>query len=1163
MIGGPLAAADTEELEAAFAAARKDYEKLKAIADELQHRGTARARILRLKVIGAMASAKREQGPAIGQEAPGSRAQQAASRAPLNTLLAGFGLQAPDGRPLHRYRLGAERYSELFADLKARAAAGGLGNATGEDGPLFVLWASAWFRREYRGGARNYADLESVLGISHPQAHWRQLIEAGLKWWRRPVIERASGRHRLLTIAVEGGFPIRVLEEKGDGWLSRYLNEVVGRLLGLEEPGPEEALAFATAASEALLDTYRQEAFMALAADLALGIVRLRREAESAAPGLTPSIVLDQIKPGWRDDLPIASDTGAARALVDGMLATAKILRGLSGSAGCVRVLRRRGTEWLTGLRLSLSGEIPAAMLEGLAEPGIRLGLHPHGALARAVREELAFLDPPGEDGTTWRLRQLTRRTEIEGVPLGARVEVQIQAPNGGARSILWPGGEPQRSDVVIFEIDAEEDGRPSSLVLAAHGSARLRASRVAVAAPADWSVSWSEPGGSEVPEVLGTVDDGRKLWLANASILVTSSDGSFVYSIEPGADEELRDRIVLEGETPREFEGADDVPLFAGPPSVRCRRGRIPVHPAADELLWRCGRGEPWRELARHRLPSGTVDIMWRDNRTRFVRDRVRTAIVPPSARVARERHGEGWCYRFLGMAEFEVEPEAGEGLHIEYGQDCSFSLSFKRLPRRHVTFLLSVAGDARAIRICLPFPLREGLAHWDGRLVPPQSVLTPAQLGELVAFGEGKLKLCAVLKRAEMDVPPLNLLGERELGLRPLAARIASDLASGGIDTWVELSFLGGSGDHYRIQPFDSELNLSADAAMVRNVSGLADAPLALAGRSVSSPDKEWRLAELVSEDVLERRAILLPPDVRGPWWLYLRSGRIVRSRPSILLRGSSKPSPANSLAAAATIAEASERRDAIARQLALIPDAGEGGAEDLAWLRRLIVSLDGVPAGTFDALAALPNSPSTLALLLLTAGDETVQADTWRLESELPFLWSALPLTAWHVAAQSLGRMTIEPLVGNGWEMSAAAQIGRDSVSAAVARTASLDPAIAAVLAAADLLPTPDEPPTILDAASGYVRRTYDRGETGMPKLSSLFRTESLSPFLPDWFETRFNRIHLEALDAPIAAAAAARGEIELTPAQLRRCKAAVAEDPIYFAEGLTAALLGSAE
>lgn len=1157
----PYLSASIDELERALGETR-EYAVLKALADELQHRSGPGAGKLRLKAGMAMARARKAgAGPCAPPPPPPPPSPPPSpppGGSPLAVLLASFGLDAPDGRPLHQYRLGPERYGELQAYLTARAAQGSLDRGNGSSAALLVLWASAWFRREYAGGIRKYRELNQAIGASLADGEWRSLIEAGLRWWRRPLIERESGKHRLLTIAVEGGFPIRVLEA-GEGWLSRYLNQVVGRLLAVDDPQEEDAFAFAQAARDELRDTYRQEAFIALAADVALAIAKLRREAESFQPGAKPSLVLDQIRPDWRAELPITSDTEAARAIVDGMLSAAKIARGLSGAAGCARVLKRNEQGWRTGLRLSLAGDMPGAALDGLAAPGVRLGVHPYGILAPAVGEELAFLDPPGEDGSSWRLRPLTRRTEVFGVPLTASVDVQIQAPNGAARLIRWPGGDPERSDVLSFEIDEEQDGEPVSLVLAARGSARLRASRVVVAAPADWGVVSGEEDGTAIAH-LGVTDDGRSLWLAEGPVLITSTDGGLIYSIESGAEEELRDSIQLDGPAPRDFESADQSLLIAGRPRVCCYRGRTTVQPASNELLWRRSRSEPWRELARHPLGSGTVEVMWRDARTGFVRDRVRAAIVPAGLTVSRERDGNGWRYRFVGLDDLSVHADASDGLLVEQRSGTAFALSFRHTPSRRVHFLLDHPQGGRPTRISLPFPLQDGLAHWDGRLVPPGSVLTPADLAELVAFGDGQLKLCAELKHANIDVPAHYTLGDRELGLRPLASRIASDLSAAGIDAWVELNFFGAASRPYRIQPFDSSIRCEPGFATILHAPGLAGAALQIVGRSIAAPHAERVLVEPSLEEILNHRQVALPPDLRGAWLVYLRSGHLVRSRPTILFCGHAEPASGDGLSVAISIASGSQRRAAIGACLDRLCTAAETRADDLAWLHRQISSLNGVPAATFDVLAALPASPSSLALLLLAAPDESVQASVWRLETELPFLWSAIPLDAWKAAADALGRMTVEPLLSASFEPAAAAAIGCEVVSGAAERAGSLDSALASCLSAVGLIEGSGTAPTLVEAASGYVRRTFDRGETAiaMPTDRSLFRVGDLAQKLPSWFEDRFDRMHLEALDAPLAVAEAAKGLAKLSPAQLTRCKSARTEDPIYFAEGLAAAL-----
>lgn len=1139
-----------DELENSFKSAKGDYAQLKLIADALQHHTAPSGRLLRIKVVAEMFRMKRAAEATSSSPSPRST--------PLLVLLRKFGLDAPDGRPLHRYRLGADGYDQLTALLRQRVAR--LSNGNASDAALLVLWASAWFRREYGGGKRKYRDLGAVIGATLEESEWPPLIEHGLKLWKRPVVKRASGRHWLLTIAVEGGFPVRVLQA-GEGWLLRYLNEVVGRLLGItDEPSPDDAFAMAYAAREALRDTYRQEAFIALAADLALAIVKLRRIAEVAAPNLVPSAVLDQIHPGWRDELPIATDTDAARTLVDGMLAAKKIARGLSGGAGCVRVLRRDAKGWSAGLRLSLGGELKADALAGLVARGTRLGVHPYGVLARALGEELAFLDPPGQDGDSWRLRPLTRRTELDDVPLEARIEVLIQSPSGDARTMPWPGGGPERSDVLTFEIDAEAQGGPTLLVLTAQGSASLRANRVVVTAPVDWSVRWEDNAVDGAPASIGATRDGRGLWLADKSVLVESADGGLLYRIRTGVDEEQRDRIELDGQSPRGFDSADDVSLFAGPPTITCYRGRTSTKPADNELLWRRGRGDPWREVARYQLPIGVNDIMWRDSRTGFVCDRVRAAVVPQSASIFRERDDEGWRYSFLGFGELTISPEPTPGLNVEKHSDNVFALLFRSNPVRRVTFVLGIPNSTRTIRITLPFPLRDGIAHSNGKIVSPGSEITPAELAELVAFGESKLTLCCEIKNTEIGYPARFVLGERELGLRPLADRVRSDLASSGIDAWVALS-IGDGAPPWRIKLFDREVRCAGGVASVMKPR-LEDEPLFLAGRSVAMPCEERRLAEIDLEQVLNRRPIPLPKSMAGAWWVYLRSERAVRSRPSIVPCVGETLPVGDGLAATVVIAAPSARQAAIIGRLNAIAADTDGAAEDIGWLNRLIGSLNGLPASTFDVLAALPKAPVVLARLLLSA-DEADQGGIWRLEAELPFLWAALPLTVWSAAANALGRSVMSPLLAAGWELARAASMGKQVIDSAAIRTGNLDPIIGAMLTAAGLLPRPPSIPSIRDAAQGYVRRTFDRGDMaiGIPSQKSMFRTQELDPLLPGWFKTTFDLMHLEPLDAPIAAAVAAKAEIKLTHIQLRRCKEAMVADPVYFAEGITAALLGT--
>jgi hypothetical protein len=1093
-------------------------------------------------------------------------------RTPLRILQQRFGIDAPDGRPLHRYHLSDDGYVWLQQTLLANVVRlrHGFGSA-----PMFLaLWASAWFRHHYTGGTRNYDDLRAALGLDINDAQWRNLLEKGLKGWKRTPIVRKGRSLWLTTVAVEGGFPVQVLSA-GGGVLPRYLSGIVARLLGYGlDPSFDEALAIADATSEMLRDTFREEAFIALSADLALSIVKLRRLAEAALPGVQTSIALDQIRPKWRDELPIATDNDASRSLVDGMLTIEKMSNRLSGAAGCTRMLKRRTKGWTAGLRLSLTGELHANALAGLAASGMRLSVHPYGALTQVLSEELAFLDPPGLDGTTWRLRPQSDKSDVENVPFEAKIEVLIQAPSGAARVIAWPGGKPEYGDVMTFDIDDEDEQGPKVLLLTARGSASLKAKRVVISVPADWLLNWENSSDVGIPATLGLTTDGRRLWLIDNSVLIQGDEPDCVYSIRVGVDEDHRDSIELKGFSPLDYDGMDDMPLFSGAPEIHCYRGIKVSKPSDRELFWRMDKGDAWREFARYPLPSvGVIDIIWRDPRSRFLRDHARFAVIPQPARVRRDREGNGWCYTFQGFGKIKISADPADGLIEERRSNNTFVLSFAKSPKRRVFFVLCMTESTRKIRIALPFPLNDGIARWNGEIVPPIGEITPSELAELVAYGENRIELCSELKHVQTDYPTHYTRGERELSLRPLADKIRSDLAAAGIDARVELT-IGNNHQPWRIKLFDSEVDCSNGVAIITKVGVLGETSLILAGRSVAAPCEEHCLAQISREDAESGHPISFPTELECAWWVYLRSGPTVRSRPTIVSFPCTSAPKLYGLAQAMVIVPTRERQAAIAERLAVIASIlNDPTAEidpintDIEWLRMLITSLDGIPASTFDVFSFLPQIPEILAYLLLSSHD-IVRSTIWQLETELHFMWAALPLRVWQVAARSLGQRMVADLMKADWELTRAAPQAKKIVDDNIARVTKLAPSMNTIFVAANLIGSSaefDVAQSIVQAAHGYIHRTSSRSEwaSGRPKQTSLFREYQVEvkPHLPTWFEKKFDRIYLEALDAPIAVAMAAKNGIQLTPAQLRRCKEAALFDPVYFEEGIRATLIGT--
>ena len=142
--------------------------------------------------------------------------------------------------------------------------------------------------------------------------------------------------------------------------------------------------------------------------------------------------------------------------------------------------------------------------------------------------------------------------------------------------------------------------------------------------------------------------------------------------------------------------------------------------------------------------------------------------------------------------------------------------------------------------------------------------------------------------------------------------------------------------------------------------------------------------------------------PDTLEGPCLVYVRRGDAVVTRPKVMQLPLSMARKAglSSFPRMNLIGEETERNAALD---AIMVNAAETieGASEVAALTRLIRSLDGLSPRAIDLTRRLPRHPRLLSRVLLSANDEARSA-VLSLESHLPFLWMALPLTAWREAA-----------------------------------------------------------------------------------------------------------------------------------------------------------------
>lgn len=151
-----------------------DRAALRAIVEELANHSDPNMRAMRL-IAGQRSAALR---PRAGED-----------------FAAAYGVTAPTGAPLYRYRIDNVAFERLGADLARCSGYPALEQGTMP--ALFVLWAAEWFRRHHQGGGHRWPDLVAALGIGEGQDQLRRLARLGLACSRRQRARRLGDRRSM------------------------------------------------------------------------------------------------------------------------------------------------------------------------------------------------------------------------------------------------------------------------------------------------------------------------------------------------------------------------------------------------------------------------------------------------------------------------------------------------------------------------------------------------------------------------------------------------------------------------------------------------------------------------------------------------------------------------------------------------------------------------------------------------------------------------------------------------------------------------------------------------------------------------------------------------------------------------------------------------------
>ncbi len=920
----------------------------------------------------------------------------------------------PDGRPLYAYKTSDTAYADLKNLSHQAILLDRNGKLAPHLAPVFCLYAAETFRREHAEGPWAWETIFRPLGLETPSQ--QQIAD-----WQRLLRGASGNRLFLMTIACEGGLPLRLLQRENTH-LTQFFRTVLDSNYRIGQGGEKSAEAIARQQAHRLPRSLRQEPVFHLAATLIAKISELHSRIGEATD---PIAALDQKAPDWRRDLPLRLDDQVAETLLKGLVRRlGELAREASARLRWRGRIGQTGAGWQVEKSLELperpSGEQLAEWmgLSAADRPRWRLLLH-----TPAGTEAVAWLTRVQGEGNSARYHREWLRhggVILAGAAVGQPHRLSL---HDGQReyTLTVRDGEPWGDSPWIF-IERGASGEGEWLT---EGSARTRSERA-------WVLAAPELTARAVAgacECLGTIVElDRVVYRINGEIeLFTSQQDR--YRIACRAENEFEGTFVVVGDTVPQA-ALQQRPLYRGFPRIQAIDPEGRRQPATGRLQWRLlGDASPWREI--HEPAHGRIWLRLADTNG-LERCRRLVDLAPPNFQIAVDigTGNQAGVVQLTGLAGAGIQlgPDSPAGVSINHAGDQA-RITCPSLPGvlpPPLTLLLNWP-ESQPITLGLPYPQRGAFFQLAGRSLPNDDWVPLDRLSGLRLFVQDPASgrhFCldgALVARENQAVerfrqqlndrlPPLEQ-GRLEISLFPWQDRIVSLLASSrDLDAQVRLAVETTQGERLawlQVTRFDTLIEPDRAAGLVR----IPENSLARLGpgwemRVRLEMIPLWNPAEIpVALQACPNQPACwpIPPDLQpGPWWVVGRDGDWTRFRPLLWVvatDGSSDEPSDSTLAAAIRVPDAEQRDkalDALLSELDQHPDHA-----DWPLLFNHLQLAREFPPSSLDVLRRLPAHPRTLALALFKADEQTFET-VWSLSRQMPFLWVSLAVDDWREAA-----------------------------------------------------------------------------------------------------------------------------------------------------------------
>ncbi len=835
----------------------------------------------------------------------------------------------PDGRPLYAYKMRDTTYAALKDLSHQLILLDQNGKLAPHLAPIFCLYAAETFRREHAEGPWAWETIFRPLGLETlPQQQIAQWVEKGLDWWcRRPLRASNGNRLFLMTIACEGGLPLRLLQRE-KAHLTQFFHTLLDNYYRAGQGGITVAETIARQQAHRLPRSLCHEPVFHLAATLIAKIGELHSRIGEVTD---PIAALDQKTADWRRDLPLRLDDQVAESLLTGLVLrlgelvreTSTRLRAMQMSIAPAKPKGELVRE--TSARLRWRGRLRETNKGWQVENCLELPESPTG---EQIAEWTGF---SAADRPRWRLLLHT--------PAGAEVMTWLTRVQGEGKSAVYRR-EWLRHDGVILTGAAV--GQPHRLTL--HDGQQEYV----------LTVRDGEPWGDSPWVFVEREAAGEKEWLTEG-LARTRSEQAWVLAapeLIPTAGR-IQWRLVGDSAPWREIHEAGHgriwVRLVDTSGAERCRR-QVDVAPRNFRIEADIGTGNQAGvvrliELAGAEVrlgpdsPAG-VSVNLAGDRARIVCPSLPGILPPPLTLLL------NWP---------ESQPVA---LVLPYPQrDAFFQLAGQPLPNDDWIPMDRLSG----LRLFVQDPTSSGKFWLEGELI--------ARGNESTGYFR---------QRFHERLPPLEQ-GRLEVSLPPWQDRIVSLLASSrDLDAQVRLIVETTQGERLarvRVSRFDVVIEPNRAAGLVC----IPEESLARLGpewktRVQLRMIRLWAPADppVVPQTSPNQTACWeIPHDLDpGPWWMVGRDGDWTRFRPLLWVAATGEaPAEDEYGALAGAIRESDpERRDQ--RLNAVIEELGQNPDHpDWVLLFDYVRLARKFPPSSLDVLRRLPTHPRTLALALAT--------------------------------------------------------------------------------------------------------------------------------------------------------------------------------------------------